>query len=175
MNSFWEELAERAPVTVATALLGIPVWFFGDLCLRRWWQWRASRRLREAAAEYAKQHAGELEVALVLSVREDIRQAAQGYLDQLGRQGIQVFQVHQQEGFDDREESWFAYLERIKKEVRSIRELGAVRVFLFANLPVALSLMAGTTLTNGPEVVVHHFASGRYLPVGRLTTASVRL
>src|SRR5207245_1399105 len=110
------------------------------------------------AAKYADKH-GRLEVALVLSVVTDIRQAAVGYLEKLDRQGIQVFQVHQKQGFGAREEEWGAYLERVKAEVRKLKELGAARVFLFANIPVALALFAGATLTNGPEVVVHHFES----------------
>jgi len=42
----------------------------------------------------------------------------------------------------------------VKAEVRKIRELGVTRVYLFTNVPVALALFAGATLTNGPEVVV---------------------
>lgn len=175
MNNFWVEIGWRTPITVVTALISAVVYFFGYLWLTGYWQRMQGRRLRQAAEQYAREHGGRLEVALVLSVREDIRQAVEEYLDQLGRKGIQIFQVHQPGGFDDQEETWFAYLARVKGDVRTIRELGASRIFVFSNIPIALALMAGSTLTNGPEVVVHHFTAGRYLPVGRLTVETVRL
>lgn len=175
MQNFWVEIGWRTPITVTTALISAAVYFFGYLWLNAYWQRVQGRRLREAMEKYALEHEGEAEVALVLSVREDISQAVRSYMDSLNRRGIQLFQVHQDGGFDDRETSWFAYLERIKMEVRRIRELAVCRVFVFSNVPVALALMAGSTLTNGPEVVVHHFQAGRYLPIGRLTVETVRL
>jgi hypothetical protein len=88
--------------------------------------------------------------------------------------GMPLFQVHQPEGFEQREEQWFGFLEKVKAEVRKIRESGATRVYLFTHLPVALALFVGAMLTNGPEVIVHHFQCG-YFPVGRLTVETVRL
>ncbi len=174
MMDFLTELWWRAPITAVTAVLSAVVAFFAAQWLARRAQQRLRHRLLAEAARYAEKH-GRLEVALVLSVVTDIRQAAVAYLDKLGRNSIQVFQVHQRQGFGARAEEWGAYLEGVKAEVCKVKELGATRVFLFANIPVALALFAGATLTNGPEVVVHHFESGAYLPIGRLTVETVRL
>lgn len=135
-----------------------------------------SLQIRKKAKVYAKQHAGRVEVALVASVLNDIRPAAEGHLSKHGCEGIPVFQVFQKEGFrNDDERQWEVYLERVKAEVRKVRDLGAQRVYLFCNLPVAMTVFVGATLTNGPEVIVHHFAAGVYYPVGRLAVDTVRL
>jgi hypothetical protein len=138
------------------------------------WQRSISRRLRNQAAKYAKEQ-GRKEVALVVSTRHDIQQAVLAHLDKDGRKDIPLLCVHQQEGFGDREEQWIAYLERVKKEIRKIREEGFSRVYVFANVPVAMALLVGATLTNGPEAVIHQFTNGPYQPVARLTIETIRL
>jgi hypothetical protein len=164
------DLSWRVAVTVVTSVVS----FFVYVGLNSYWHRVLRRRLRQALAEYAAEH-GRREAALVLCVPDDITQSVQAYLDKQGRQGIQVFKVHQQQGFSDRAEVWFDYLEKVKKELLRIRELGVSRVYLFCKLPVALAVLTGAALANGPEVIVHHFTSGNYLEIGPLTVETVKL
>jgi hypothetical protein len=170
---FWLELLWRSPITAATAVFSSVISFAVYQWLTYRWQQRLRRQLMKGLEAQEKEH-GQRQVALVLSVLTDIRQAAVDYLTKQGFAGSPVFQVHQAEGFGQKEEQWFSYLEKVKAELRKIKEAAATRVYLFTNLPLAMALFAGATLTNGPEVVVHHFQNG-YHPVGRLTVETVRL
>ncbi len=172
MSDFLLELAWRAPIILVTSVLS----FFVYALMTDFWHRHLRRRLQKQFEEYGKQHHNERECALLLSVIHDIREVALAYLEKIDRRGMLVFQVHQPEGFDDRQEVWFAFLERVKQEVQRIRANGAGRIYLFVNVPLALAVMTGATLCNGPEVVVHQYDShGGYYPVGRLTVATVRL
>lgn len=174
MYDFWTEMWLRLPVTVvlgaASGAASFAIYMWLNYRLHLW----IRNRLQTDLAKYAKKH-GAKEIALVLSVREDIMNSVQSHLEKDDRGEIQVFQVHQQEGFNDEEERWIAYLEKIKTEIRKIRELGIQRMFIFSNLPIAMALVAGATLQNGPEAVIHHYSGGSYLPVVRLTPETIRL
>ena len=86
-----------------------------------------------------------------------------------------LYQVHQPGCFSDDEGEWWAFVERLKKEVRQVREQGVTRVHLFIQAPVALAVFVGALLDNGPEVVVHHWFNGTYKPIGRLTHEVVKM
>jgi hypothetical protein len=119
------------------------------------------------------------QVALALSVGDDIQESVRGHLKAQGLLGgaadIPVLSIHQREGFGPSDGQWYAYLERVKTEVRRIRGEGFVRVRVYVRLPVALALMVGATLTNGPETIIYHFNAGRYDEVGRVTFETTKL
>jgi hypothetical protein len=177
----WSDFGLRMLVTAILAIfsggIGAVISFLVTLFLRYRHERWLSQQLRKAAEAYARQHGNLKEVALVASVREDIKKAVEEYLKKADRQGMPILPVHQAEGFGNQPEKWQAYLEKVKAEVRRIREEGFSRVYVFTNGPVALALMIGATLTNGPLVVVHQYdtASGSYYEVGHLTVESVRL
>lgn len=174
MQNFWNNVLTGLPVTAALAIVtGIVSCLFYALTrhyLNRWSRYRLLKRL----AKYAEAH-GAREVALVLSARHDIRNAAKEHLNKENRGAIELRHVHEESGFGNDESDWFDYLEEIKKEIRTIRELGVTRIYLFTNLPIAMATLAGATLTNGPEVIIHHHDSGTYYHVGRISTETIRL
>ncbi|GIW80380.1 MAG: hypothetical protein KatS3mg105_2187 [Gemmatales bacterium] len=170
----WQQIVSQAPVSAVMAALSSTVYFFCTLWLQHYWAKRVRRKQLQAVDAYAEKH-GHREVAMVLSVLTDIHQSAQEYLKEQGRTGMKLFQVHQKEGFGEREEYWSAYLEQVKKQVAEIRELGITRIYLFANIPVAMAVFAGAVLANGPEVIVHHFNGRTYQPIGRLRVETVRM
>lgn len=169
---FLLELAWRTPITVVMSVISFLVYLLmTDLKHRL-----LRRRLQKQFEEYAKRHGHERECVLILSVIHNIHEAVFTHMEKEKRSGIPVFQVHRPEGLPEAEDAWFAYLEQVKQQVQKIREYGASRVYLFTNVPVALAVMIGATLGNGPEVVVHHHsAPAGYKAVGRLTVATVRL
>jgi hypothetical protein len=172
MNDSWNDLLWRIGVTIVTSVVSVIV----TLTANYYWQRWLSFRLRRGAHRYEQEH-GSREVALVLSTRENIRESALGYLKKNNRGDMLAFSVHQPEGFGDKEGQWLAYLEKVKAEVRKIRELGASRIYVFSNLPVAMAIFAGATLTNGRGAVIHHFSTtmGTYHEVGLLTVESIKL
>ena len=115
------------------------------------------------------------ETALVLSVGNDIVEAVRQHLKNAGQGGLPVQQVHQPGSFSDDESEWWTFVDRLKIEVRHIREEGVTRVHLFIQAPVALAVFAGALLDNGPEVVVYHWFSGTYKPIGRVAHEIVKM
>jgi hypothetical protein len=142
--------------------------------LTLYWHGLLRRRLRKAVLRHEKAH-GRAEVALVLSVLTDITAGVRAHLSQAQLDGIPLLHVHQTEAFGEDPGAWLGYLERVKKEIRKIREMGISRVHVFSNGPVALALMCGATLTNGPEAVVYHHSGGLYREVGRVSFEIIRL
>jgi hypothetical protein len=137
-------------------------------------QQRKIRRLQQALRAF-EQERGAREVALVLSAREDIREAVQTQLQQAGRENLPVFHVHHAGSFSENEKDWMDYVRQIKAQVQAIREHGATRIYLFTNVPVVMGVFAGALLDNGPEVIVHHYFNGVYRRVGSLTHETVHL
>jgi hypothetical protein len=151
--------------------------FFLGLGLGYLWQrWRL-QHLRRRLQELQRQR-GQIEVVLILSCREDIRPSVEVFLRQ--RQGTssqlpKIFQVHRPQPFDDRPEEWEDYVKQMRQEIHRLRQWGPTRILLFSNLPVAMAMAAGALLDNGPEVIVHHYFNGIYLPVLRLAHETVGL
>ncbi len=174
MAQFWDDFGVRVATTVLITPVAVALWKLSEHGWHRWY----SRKLRKRAAEYAAANENRVEVALVLSVGESVLESARQHLKALGKFGvaanIPIQEVFQKEGFGDRDGQWFAYLEEVKKRVVTIRELGAVRVYVYTKLPVAMAVMVGATLMNGPEAVVHHFNNGNYIEVGRIRFETVR-
>jgi hypothetical protein len=180
--TFWDEFFTRVPVstavmvtaTVFTSPVTYAVYKLSEHAWHRWY----NRRLRKQAAWYAAAHENRVEVALVLSVGESVAESARQHLKSLGKLGggadIPVEEVFQKEGFGASEGQWFAYLEEVKRRVAKVRELGAMRVYVYTKMPVAMAVMVGATLMNGPEAVVHHFTNGSYIEVGRIRFETVR-
>lgn len=160
----------RIVVTVLTAAVSFLVWQM----MAFWWHRRLNRWLRKQARMYEEKH-GVREAALVLSVMTDAAESARGHLRQSDRGDIPVLRVYQAEAFGDDPGQWQGFLERVKREIRTVRELGFTRLYVYAGTPVALALMVGATLTNGPEAVVHHYANGVYREVGRVSFETTRL
>jgi SMODS-associated and fused to various effectors sensor domain len=158
---------------VIRAVIGSTVWFLAGLSLAWWWDRRRYRRMLAALRRYEAARSLR-EVALILSVRDDISTSARAYLEKSGKADLLLRQVHQPEGFAA-EQTWYTYLARVKDEARTLRELDIGRIYLFTNIPVALAVLVGGVLTNGPEVVVHHWFNGAYAPVGRLTFETVKV
>lgn len=174
MSQFWDDLGVRVATTALVTPVAVALWKWCEHLWHRWY----TRRLRRKAERYARAHGNRVEVALVLSIGKSILEAAREHLRQHGRLGrgadIPIEEVHQPEPLGESEGQWFAYLERVKQQVAKAREMGAVRVYVYTSLPVAMALMVGATLTNGPEVVVHHYANGPYIEVGKLRFETVR-
>ena len=136
------------------------------------WQQRRIRNLQNRLKSFEAERDSR-EVALILSAREDVTEAVCAHLDKNGVGKIPVFHAHRPGSFSEEEEDWMAYVREIKEQVRLIREHGASRVYLFTNVPVVMGVFAGALLDNGPEVIVHHYFSGTYRRVGRLTHETV--
>lgn len=174
MAGFWDDLGVRVVTTILVTPLAVAAWKGCEL----WWQRRYNRWLRKQAAAHAAK-TGVKQVALTLSVGDDILASVRSHLTAQGLLGsgadVPVLSVHQPEGFGPSPGQWFAYLERVKAEIRRIRTEGFVRVHVYTRLPVALALMVGATLTNGPEAVVYHFQNGKYDEVGRVTFETTKL
>lgn len=156
------------------AAIGAVISFFTTLALAWWWQHRKFRQQRQRLHALEKT-TGAREVALLLSAREEIRQAALDYLESIGRSDLPLFVVHRPGLLSNDEEEWFRYFDEIKAAVRQIREQGANRIYLFLNVPLALAVFAGATLANGPAVVMHHYFNGTYHPIGHLAQDTLKL
>ena len=150
------------------------VCFFVGVALASYWQWRRIRKLRSRLQALEGDRGGR-EMALVLSIGDNVAAAARAYLDSNGCEKVALVEVHQPGAFDDNEKMWLSYMDKVKAEVRRIREQGASRVYLFLRVPVTMAVFVGAMLDNGPEVVVHHYFNGTYRPVGRLTHETVKL
>lgn len=174
MGQFWDDFGVRILTTVLITPLAVGLWKLWEHAWHRWY----SRRLRLAAQRYALANGNRVEVALVLSVVENIGEHARQHLKRLGKYAgaadIPIEEVFQREAFGASDGQWFAYLEEVKKCVAKIRELGAVRVYVYTKLPVAMAVMVGATLMNGPEAIVHHFNNADYVEVGRVRFETVR-
>jgi hypothetical protein len=174
MAQFWDDFGVRVVTTVLITPIAVALWKLTEHLWHRWY----SRKLRLAADRYAAANQHQVEVALVLSVGESVIEAARQHLKSLGKLGgnadIPIEEVFQREGFGDRDGQWFAYLEEVKKRIVKVRELGAICVFVYTKLPVAMAVMVGATLMNGPEAVVHHFNNGSYTEVGRIRFETMR-
>lgn len=174
MNQFWEDLGVRLATTVIITPIAVGLW---KACEYGWHLWY-NRQLRKQAERHAAAH-GVRQVVLTLSVGEDIEESVRGYLKQEGLLGgsadIPILKVHQPEALSENEGQWYAFLERVKREVRRIREEGFTRLHVFARLPVPLAAMVGATLTNGPTGFLYHFSGGRYFRVGQITFETVKL
>ncbi len=168
------EMWYRLPITAVLAVISALVYFFFYQWLNRRYQMSLRRRLLAELEVYSKEHQ-EREVALVLSIGEDVTESARQYLDGMGRNGIRMFNVHREHGFGDRTEDWISFLESVKKEVNQIRELGLQRIYVFIKGPVAMGTLIGATLLHGPEALIHHYTSGTYFPVASLSAATIRL
>jgi hypothetical protein len=174
MGNFWDDFWVRFGTTVLITPIAVAAW---KLCEEVWHR-RYNRWLRKVAARHAAAH-GVRQAALALSVGDDIGASvradltARGLVD--GKADIPVLSVHQREGFGPDDGQWYGFLERVKAEVRRVRGEGFARVHVYTRLPVALALMVGATLTNGPAAVVYHFQNGRYEPVGLVTFETTKL
>lgn len=172
MDQFLVDLPVKAVITVITAILSFATYN----TLRLYWLRILRFRLLKQAEEYARKHGNRIEAALVASVATDIEEPVKNYLKQIGCEGIPLLKVHQDEIFPPKEEAWIAYLEEFKNEVRKTREMGATRVYVFTNVPIAMGILLGAVLRNGPEAVIHHYDSrGTYYPIGPLVTETVVL
>jgi len=175
MGGFWDDFGVRIITTILITPIAVLLW---KLCEELWHRWY-NRWLRKLAERHAAAHGGVKQVALALSVGDDILESVRGHLAGRGLLGagadMPILSVHQREGFGPSEGQWYSYLERVKAEVRRVRSEGFVRVQVYARLPVALALMVGATLTNGPEAVIYHFNAGRYDEIGRVTFETTKL
>ena len=166
MGDLWLKIG----VTVITTLVSFGLWEF----LSAWKRQRDRGRLRREALEYAQKHGGQREFTLLVSVGHDIRTAANGHLEGLGKPGMPVLVAHKSGAFAEDEADWQAFLDEVKAQVHRLRELNATRIYLFTNVPVAMAAMVGATLANGPEVIIHHYNANRYTAVGRVTTETTK-
>jgi hypothetical protein len=175
MGGFWDDFWVRFGTTIIITPIAVALW--------KWWEhvyhWRYNRWLRRLADRHAAAHGGVRQVALALSVGDDILESVRGHLKEKGLLGggsdIPIIAVHEPQSFGPSEGQWYSYLERVKGEIRKIRNEGFVRVHVYARLPVAQALMVGATLTNGPAAVVYHFQNGRYEVVGQVTFEVTKL
>lgn len=176
MAQFWDDLGVRVATTALVTPLAVGFWKLTEAAWYRWY----NHRLRLMARRHAEKHGGVRQVVLALSVGDDIGESVRTHLTARGLLGkgadIPILEVHQPERFGPSDGQWFAYLERVKAEVRRVRAEGFVRVHLYTLLPVAMGLMVGATLTNGPEAVVYHFTPGKgYDEVGRVSFETIKL
>ena len=175
MGRFWDDFLARVAITILITPIAVGLW---KLCEEVWHR-RYNRWLRKLAEKHAAAHGGVKQVALALSVGDDIAESVRGHLKDCGllASGVEIplLSIHQREGFGPSDGQWYAYLERVKTEIRKIRSEGFVRVHVYTRLPVALALMVGATLTNGPEAVIYHFNAGRYDEIGRVTFETTKL
>lgn len=175
MHGFIADLGTRIATTMLITPVAVALWKGWETVWYRWY----NRRLRKQAERHAAAHGGVRQVVLTLSVSDDIEQSVREHLRNAGLltpdAEIPVRAVHQREGFGANEGQWFGFRERVKAEVRTIREQGFTRVHVFARLPVALATMVGAPLTNGPEAIIYHFNAGRYIEVGRVTFETTKL
>ncbi len=171
MDQFLIDLPIKVVITIITAIVSFATY---NAC--RLYYLRVVRyRLLKQAEEYARKHGNRVEVCLIASVSTDIEEAVRNYLKAEGRQGMPILKVHQDELFPRKEEVWIAYLERFKNEVRKTREMGATRTYVFTNVPIAMGILLGAVLHNGPEAIIHHYDSHGYYAIGLLVTETVVL
>lgn len=174
MGDFWHDFWVRFGVTILITPIAVISWKTCEAAWHRWYNYR----LRKLAARHALA-CGVKQVALAISVGDDIEESVRGFLKERGLIGqgadIPLLKVHQAEGFSEIEGQWFRFLERVKEQIRTIRSEGFTRVHVFARVPVPLALMVGATLTNGPAAFLYHFNAGRYFPVGQITFETVKL
>lgn len=171
MDQLLIDLPIKVVITIITAIVSFATY---NAC--RLYYLRIVRyRLLKQAEEYARKHGNRVEVCLIASVSTDIEEAVRNYLKNERREGIPLLKVHQDELFPRREEAWIAYLDRFKEEVRKTREMGATRVYVFTNVPIAMGVLLGAVLRNGPEAIIHHYDSHGYYPIGPLVTETVVL
>jgi hypothetical protein len=149
-------------------------WVVGTLLLPRYYRWQVRKAHRRRRREYAGEH-GEDAVALLLSVERMIENDVLAYLQRLGRGGMHCYTVHRAERLDERRpEEWVRFFEAVKEELRKVQADGPTRrIYLFCGLPLPMGVLAGVTLANGPEVIVHHFTGGSYVPLVRVFEKTV--
>jgi hypothetical protein len=116
-------------------------------------------------------------VALLLSVERMIENGVLAYLQRLGRRGLHCYTVHRAERLDERRpEEWVWFFEAVKEELRKVQADGPTRrIYLFCGLPLPLGVLAGVTLANRPEVIVHYFTGGSDVPLVRVFEKTVTL
>ncbi|MCS6850957.1 MAG: hypothetical protein NZ700_07275 [Gemmataceae bacterium] len=171
MDQLLSDLPIKAVITVITAILSFVTY---NAC-RLYWLRLVRRRLIRQAAEYARRHGNRVEVALVASVGTDIEETVKNYLRATGCDNIPLLKVHREDPFPRDEAAWISYLDQFKDEVRKARELAATRVYMFTNVPIAMALLLGAVLRNGPEALIHHYDNRGYFPIGPMVTETVVL
>lgn len=132
---------------------------------------RMSRKLRRLARERK-----EAEVVFIVSNRERIRPHAERYLaKRFSGSGHlpAIYECHREELFPANPGEWHHFLNQVRRRYRELTRLAPTRILLFTNVPVAMGVMLGALLDNGPEVIVHHFFNGTYAPVGTLSRETV--
>lgn len=169
--SFVLELLERAPITIITAIIS----FIAYNGFGVFWSRMRLRRLRNQAVIYAREHGGQREHALVVSVLTDIQQNVRDFLTASKMEAMPVSSVHRNDGFSMEPADWFRSLDEVKAKLREIREAGVDRIHLFTNFPIVMTTMLGAVLANGPEVIVYYFNAGRYHPMGRIAPEVVKM
>lgn len=170
---------------VLRGLVAALVSFLTGGLLTWWWQQRRIKLLRQKLEQLRQ---GRLAHAvLIVSNRQDIRPDVERYLiETLSKQGPElsgqppklppVYHKHREEPFSGNEADWVGFIEEIKSEVKKMRsECAPNQIWLFTNVPVAMGVFLGAILDNGPEVVVHHYFNGVYLPVGSLVQETIKL
>jgi len=129
------------------------------------------RKIKAIAKQFSAQR-GEREVILIISCRDNIKEAVHSQLpDYLN--AAPIFYVHHDGSFTNDKSEWLDFARRIRSEFCKLQNTGPSRIYLFTNVPIAMAVFAGAVLDNGPEVVVHHYFNGTYQEVGRLNHESV--
>ncbi|MCS7167359.1 MAG: SAVED domain-containing protein [Gemmatales bacterium] len=132
------------------------------------------RKMRQKLAQMSQERKSE--AVLIVSNREDISPAVVKYLKETHSGELPIYHVCRIEPFSDEQKDWNAFLERVKQEIRKLRqESSPSRILLFTNVPVAMGVLLGAMLDNGPEVVVHHYFNGVYRPIGYLVQEAVKI
>lgn len=135
-------------------------------------------RIRKMRRQLAKMRAerGHSEAVLIVSCAHDIRPAVEQHLQKQEQTKLPIYSVQHGTSLSTNEKDWDAFIQSIKATVKKLRqECSPSRILLFTNVPVALGVFLGAILDNGPEVVVHHYFNGVYLPVGYLAHETVKL
>ncbi|GIX04672.1 MAG: hypothetical protein KatS3mg114_0541 [Planctomycetaceae bacterium] len=125
---------------------------------------------------------GKREYALIVSVSTDIEQPVRDYLTKLAKFReasktsedhsplviMPIVKVHQTAPLNNPEE-WILFKEKVQRQLRELREAGVERIYVFTHVPVAMALMIGALMKNGPETIVHHFDSRSYQEIGPMS------
>jgi hypothetical protein len=175
MGNFFGDLGLKIILTIITTILSFTLWEFLSWRFRKW----RHARMRRKALRYAEANENRVEMALCISVVNDITAAVRNHLQLVGlitqTREIPLLTVHQSQALSADESEWQALLDEVKVQIRKTRELGAMRVYVYASVPVAMALLIGAALNNGPEAVVFHYNKPDYAAVGRITFETIRI
>lgn len=129
------------------------------------------QRLRKKRMEKRIGNIGERVAVMVVTTRGDISPYVLKYIKSRGLDisAADFIVVKYNEIY---EKDWGSVVGEVKEAGQAVKDRGFDTLYLFVHAPIAIGVLAGAVLDNGPLVKVHHW-DGQYREVARLGAGTV--